>query len=218
MTARLPTPGSDDNTWGDILNTYLSVSLAADGTVNAGVIGATQIASGAITTTQISATAGIIKTQLASAVQTSLSAADAAAVNTAVVHLTGNETIAGIKTFSSSPSLPTPVNAGDGATKGYVDGKAGGITRSVVNITAAQTAGGTALIDYVYYWSGSSAFTLTMPTAVSNTNRYTLKNASTVNQTVNTTASQTIEGGTSIVIYPNNSVDLISNGANWMVI
>jgi hypothetical protein len=33
--ARLPTPGSDDGTWGDILNTYLSVEHNADGTLKA---------------------------------------------------------------------------------------------------------------------------------------------------------------------------------------
>lgn len=31
--ARLPTVGSDNNTWGTVLNEYLSVSLATDGTI-----------------------------------------------------------------------------------------------------------------------------------------------------------------------------------------
>ncbi len=34
MTQRLPIPGSDDGTWGSILNGFLSVSLNADGTLN----------------------------------------------------------------------------------------------------------------------------------------------------------------------------------------
>jgi hypothetical protein len=33
MTARLPSPGSDDGTWGDILNTFLEVSHNSDGTL-----------------------------------------------------------------------------------------------------------------------------------------------------------------------------------------
>ena len=33
MTARLPVPGSDDGTWGSILNTYLDVSHNSDGTL-----------------------------------------------------------------------------------------------------------------------------------------------------------------------------------------
>src|SRR5580658_7326501 len=38
MTARLPTPGSDDNTWGGILNDFLSVSHNADGTLQSGAL------------------------------------------------------------------------------------------------------------------------------------------------------------------------------------
>lgn len=33
MVARLPTPGGDDGDWGDILNTFLEVSLNSDGTI-----------------------------------------------------------------------------------------------------------------------------------------------------------------------------------------
>jgi trimeric autotransporter adhesin len=41
--------------------------------------------------------------------------------DSAVVHLAGSETITGVKQFSVSPSLPTPVNPGDAASKQYVD-------------------------------------------------------------------------------------------------
>lgn len=34
--ARLPVPGSDDGTWGTILNEYLSVEHNADGTLKTG--------------------------------------------------------------------------------------------------------------------------------------------------------------------------------------
>jgi hypothetical protein len=37
------------------------------------------------------------------------------------VHLTGNETVAGIKTFSSSPIVPTPTTSTQAANKSYVD-------------------------------------------------------------------------------------------------
>jgi hypothetical protein len=39
----------------------------------------------------------------------------------AVVHLAGSETITGAKTFSASPSVPTPTTAGHATTKAYVD-------------------------------------------------------------------------------------------------
>lgn len=39
----------------------------------------------------------------------------------AVVHVAGTETITGLKSFTSSPNVPAPVNAGDIANKSYVD-------------------------------------------------------------------------------------------------
>ncbi|MGP0020043.1 MAG: hypothetical protein ACLPHP_15840 [Candidatus Sulfotelmatobacter sp.] len=56
-----------------------------------------------------------------------------------VVHLNGAETITGAKAFSLSPNVPTPVNPGDVASKGYVD-------QSVSNVGSGSylsTAGGT---------------------------------------------------------------------------
>ena len=41
-----------------------------------------------------------------------------------VVETEGNQTISGIKTFSTSPIVPTPTNATDAANKAYVDTKA----------------------------------------------------------------------------------------------
>jgi hypothetical protein len=40
--ARLPVVGGDAGNWGTILNTFLQVSHASDGTLNSGVVGATQ--------------------------------------------------------------------------------------------------------------------------------------------------------------------------------
>lgn len=59
--------------------------------------------------------------------------------DSAVVHLSGAETISGTKTFAASPNVPAPVNSGDVATKGYVD-------QSVTNVGAGNylsIAGGT---------------------------------------------------------------------------
>jgi hypothetical protein len=43
------------------------------------------------------------------------------------VYTTGNQTIAGVKTFSSSPIVPTPTTGTQVANKDYVDSKAIGI-------------------------------------------------------------------------------------------
>jgi hypothetical protein len=43
--SRLPTPGSDNGTWGDILNDFLAVSHNADGTLKTGLVGDTQVSS-----------------------------------------------------------------------------------------------------------------------------------------------------------------------------
>ncbi len=43
MTHRLPDVGGDDGAWGAILNDYLSVSLAGDGTIQPGAVGNTQL-------------------------------------------------------------------------------------------------------------------------------------------------------------------------------
>jgi hypothetical protein len=91
MTNRLPTPGGDSGDWGDILNSFLEVSLASDGTLNSNVVGTNQLQSNAVTNTQLdiptqttlSAVAskytkpgsGIPATDLTTAVQTNLTSA-----------------------------------------------------------------------------------------------------------------------------------------------
>lgn len=70
--SRLPTPGSDDGTWGDILNDFLSQEHNTDGTLK-NVARPTDVAA-----KYTKPASGIPSTDLASAVQTSLSKADSA--------------------------------------------------------------------------------------------------------------------------------------------
>lgn len=52
----------------------------------------------------------------------SISGLDEALANT--VNLTGDQSVSGVKTFASSPAVPTPTNATDAANKDYVDSMA----------------------------------------------------------------------------------------------
>lgn len=84
--ARLPIPGSDDGTWGTILNDFLSVELNSDGTLKNGYK---------------KPSTGIPKTDLESAVQTSLGMADSAEQTT-------NKGVAnGYAPLDSSSKVPT---------------------------------------------------------------------------------------------------------------
>lgn len=94
----------------------------------------------------------------------------------------------------------------------------GGITRSINNISTATTGAMVANVDYIYLATGTFIFTL--PTAVGNTNIYTLKNIGTGTITITTMLSQTIDSGTApiTITRQNNSLDFISNGTNWFLI
>ena len=91
----------------------------------------------------------------------------------------------------------------------------GGITRTVVVTSGNVTAGAAANTDYVYLIS--AAHTVTLPTAVGNTNRYTLKNNHTSPVALAFTSGQTADGG-GITLAPLSSVDLISTNSNWSII
>ena len=60
-------------------------------------------------------------------------------LNAANVKLTGNQSIGGTKTFSSSPVVPTPTSASHAARKDYVDG----LDAANVKLTGNQSISGT---------------------------------------------------------------------------
>jgi hypothetical protein len=93
-----------------------------------------------------------------------------------------------------------------------------GISRGVYSVSSNTSAGSAANVDYVYLVSGTT--TITLPTAASNTNRYTIKNTGTNTVSIATTSSQTIDGSASPITInvQNVSLDLISDGANWNII
>jgi len=58
---------------------------------------------------------------------------------------------------------------------------------------------------------------LTLPTAVGNTNSYTIKNTTTNSVTVATTASQLIDGSAQITVASSRAYVLYSDNTNWIV-
>ena len=82
------------------------------------------------------------------------------------------QTVAGVKTFSSSPIVPTPTTASQAATKGYVDGitpsiaAGSGISTSVAGTTVTVAADSTIARLASPTFTGVPAG----PTAVANTN------------------------------------------------
>lgn len=92
-----------------------------------------------------------------------------------------------------------------------------GIVRSVNSISSPTTAGSAAATDYVYLVTGTT--TVTLPTAVGNTNLYTVKRVGTNTVTVATTGGETIDGSaTASITVQYTSYDFISDGTNWNVV
>jgi len=95
-------------------------------------------------------------------------------------------------------------------------GSGSGITREINNVAINTNAGASAGIDYVYLVSGTTAITL--PTAVGNTNLYTIKNVGNGIVTVNTTGGETIDDDSNVIMpVKYTAVDIISNGTNWKI-
>lgn len=110
--ARLPQPGGDAGNWGEVLNSYLLESHTASGALKTGSVGAAQLQDGSITAAAL-ASGSITESQLDTNLQQK--------VNNNV-KTTGDQAVAGVKTFSSLPVIPvTPSSASQAASKSYVD-------------------------------------------------------------------------------------------------
>lgn len=94
----------------------------------------------------------------------------------------------------------------------------GSLSAAVTTFTSNTTA---SISDNFLVFTGTSAATLTLPTAVSITGRiYWIKNASSNSSalTIATTSSQTIDGSSSWVLSQSNkAIRVLSNGTNWYI-
>jgi len=139
--ARLPILGSDEGTWGDILNTFLTVSHDNSGNLKSGVVSDANISSSAAIAKSKLAPLGIVDADVTAISETKvtnlLSDLTAKATDTAVVHNTGDEAVGGIKTFSASPIVPTtPSGNAAAASKSYVDSAVGAVVGGVSSVNS----------------------------------------------------------------------------------
>ena len=100
-------------------------------------------------------------------------------------------------------------------------GGGGGYTVVSVSSTpynAAQTSGDIVLLVDA---ATAGATTINLPTAVSNTAKFTVKkiDGGTNTVTVDANSTETIDGGlTASILIPSASITLISNNSNWFII
>jgi hypothetical protein len=95
-------------------------------------------------------------------------------------------------------------------------GPGGGMNRVISSVAVNTTAAAASDTDYVYLLS--AGVTLTMPTAIGNENLYTIKNTGAATATVAFFGAQTGDGSLTLALLQYDSVDLVSNNANWMVV
>jgi hypothetical protein len=90
------------------------------------------------------------------------------------------------------------------------------ITRNMATYTATETLGAAPQTDYVALLDVGAVVSL--PTAEANGNKYTLKNLTTENMVVATTASQTVEGAVGFTLSAGASINVVSDGSGWRII
>jgi hypothetical protein len=144
VVSRLPTPGSDDNIWGDLLNDFLAIEHNTDGTLKkAGAISQAQTdASSALSSAAAKYTrpaGGIPESDLDSGVQTKLNTVASGGVSsvngqTGVVSLTKNDV--GLGNVDNTADANKPVSS---AAQTALNSK--------VNTSALGANGGVATLD-----------------------------------------------------------------------
>src|SRR3990167_10051387 len=96
-------------------------------------------------------------------------------------------------------------------------GSVGGVVRSIDSISVSSTVGAVAGTDYVVI--ANAGVKITLPTAASNENLYTIKNTAVSSVLISPNGSDTIDTDTEIILQTQyTAVDLISDGvSNWNI-
>ncbi len=104
---------------------------------------------------------------------------------------TGNETVAGVKTFSSSPVVPTPTTDMQASTKKYVDDSAGGAPEGTAVLSTGETGGSKFLRE-----DGDGTSSWQTPSGSGDMLASTYDSASVSEQLAGLTATQTLTNKT----------------------
>lgn len=186
--ARLPIPGSDQGAWGDILNDYLLQAHKADGTLKDSSVTSSALAPGSVTSSAL-ATDAVTSAALGDdAVGTNHLNTDNSPSASQVLSYNGTTL-----TWTASPA-PSLSVAAKSASYGFTNAD---------DVIIATTAG----------------IVITLHNATTATSkRYTIQNSSSGNISFATTASQTVNGSTTGIMIPGQSLDVISDGANWIIV
>ena len=128
---------------------------------------------------------------------------------------TGSEVYSEVAIQTAEPAAHLDLWVDTDADIGTVVGN----PRVIVQVSTTSALSATAKTDFVYQ-ATAAPITLTLPSAIGNTNLYVIKNtASSGTVTVATIGGQTIDGAST---YPLASqydlVNIVSNNTNWIVI
>lgn len=111
----------------------------------------------------------------------------------------------------------TLTDNGGGQVTVATGGGGSGITRSASIVSVSSTFGAVTNTDYAAF--ANVGIAITLPTAVNNSNLYTVKNVSASSVLVATTGGETIDGSaTALLTTTYQSIDLLSDNSGWNVI
>ena len=126
-----------------------------------------------------------------------------------------------LNVFSSGSRGLVPASGGNSSQYLRADGVWSNLpnfySRNIQSYSSSQTMPVVSGVDQYAFVSGIT--TITLPSAVGNSSLYCVKNVGSGTVTINTTASQTIDGQSSVsVAVKYTSITFLSDGSNWNVV